>query len=118
MFDVNDDCDDVGKIAGVFDINETSGSDCTKDVIENEDVTYSYSIDKILSILESIETDLEGMIMAEVLSESEPVTVNTNVLFSITDVVVVEFSSVSGWDITDDTIASLLVISDNSIELS
>jgi hypothetical protein len=115
---VNDDCDDVGKIAGVFDINETSGSDCTKDVIENEDVTYSYSIDKILSILESIETDLEGVIMAEVLSESEPVTVNTNVLFSITDVVVVEFSSVSGWDITDDTIASLLVISDNSIELS
>jgi hypothetical protein len=58
---VNDDCDDVGKIAGVFDINETSGSDCTKEVIENEDVTYSYSI-------ESIETDLEGVIMAEVFS--------------------------------------------------
>lgn len=85
---VENDRDDVGKIYGVFDINETSGSNCTKDVIADEEVTYSYSIDKISSIFESTETEFEGVMMADVLSESEPVTVNTNVLFSITDVVV------------------------------
>jgi hypothetical protein len=44
----------------VLDVNKRSGSDCDVDVT-NDDVRYSYSIEKIPSILESTETDLEDL---------------------------------------------------------
>jgi hypothetical protein len=47
-------------MADVLDVNKRSGSDCDFDVT-NDDVRYSYSIDKIPSILESTETDLEDL---------------------------------------------------------
>jgi hypothetical protein len=48
----------------VLDVNKRSGSDCDFDVT-NDDVRYSYSLDKIPSILESTETDLEDLKVSE-----------------------------------------------------
>jgi hypothetical protein len=52
-------------MAGVLDVNKISGSDCDFDVT-NDDVRYSYSIDKIPSILESTETDLEDLKVSDI----------------------------------------------------
>lgn len=76
---VSNDCDDVANIAGVFDIN------CDFDVT-NDGMMYSYFVDKLASIFESTETDLEDLRMSEIFSESTSGNMRTPFSISFADI--------------------------------